>query len=183
MNRTFLLIPLTASLVLAQGRSPADAGRSRPQPPIFKALDANQDGVIDAGELANASAALKKLDKNGDGKLSPDEYRPPRPDIAGPRPAERKGEVQPRTEAPSAKSVEPKPQGGPGSQDGGQRPPRPLIDSALDVNGDEIIDADEIAKAPARLKKLDANGDGKLSQEECFPRPAMKKGAQGETRK
>jgi hypothetical protein len=43
------------------------------------ALDANHDGIIDANEIANAPAALKKLDKNGDGKLTPDELRPQRP--------------------------------------------------------------------------------------------------------
>ena len=51
----------------------------RPRPPLELALDANGDGVIDAGEIANAATALKKLDKNGDGKLTADEYRPPRP--------------------------------------------------------------------------------------------------------
>ena len=51
----------------------------RPKPPLEQVLDANADGVIDAGEIANAPAALKKLDKNADGKLTPDEYRPPRP--------------------------------------------------------------------------------------------------------
>ena len=50
-----------------------------PLPPLIKALDTNGDGVIDASEIANASAALLKLDKNGDGKLTADEYLPPRP--------------------------------------------------------------------------------------------------------
>ena len=45
----------------------------------MEALDANHDGVIDAAEIANASAALKALDKNGDGQLTQDELRPPRP--------------------------------------------------------------------------------------------------------
>lgn len=49
-------------------------------PPLIAALDANHDGVIDADEIANAPAALKKLDKNGDGKLTMDELRPPRPE-------------------------------------------------------------------------------------------------------
>ena len=35
--------------------------------PLLAALDPNQDGVIDASEIANAPAALKALDKNGDG--------------------------------------------------------------------------------------------------------------------
>jgi hypothetical protein len=43
------------------------------------ALDTNHDGVIDEAEIANASAALKALDKNGDGKLTPDELIPPPP--------------------------------------------------------------------------------------------------------
>jgi hypothetical protein len=43
------------------------------------ALDANKDGELDATEIANASAALKTLDKNGDGKLSADELMPPHP--------------------------------------------------------------------------------------------------------
>lgn len=50
-------------------------------------FDANKDGVIDATEIENASAALKKLDTNSDGKLTPDELRPQRPG-RGPRSAE-----------------------------------------------------------------------------------------------
>lgn len=66
--------------------------------PLMAALDANKDGVIDQKEIANASVALKSLDKNGDGKLTAEEIRPQRP--------------------PG--------QGGPGNQGGpgGQRPPR-----------------------------------------------------------
>jgi hypothetical protein len=41
---------------------------------LIGALDANHDGVIDADEIANAPQLLKKLDKNGDGKLTPDEF-------------------------------------------------------------------------------------------------------------
>ena len=47
-----------------------------PKPPIISALDANHDGTIDATEIAKASAALKSLDKNGDGQLTSDEVRP-----------------------------------------------------------------------------------------------------------
>jgi len=59
-------------------------GRHRPpMVAVVGALDANHDGVIDAQEIANASAALKSLDKNGDGKLTPDEFMGPRPQRPG----------------------------------------------------------------------------------------------------
>lgn len=45
---------------------------------LIRALDANSDGVIDEQEIANASNALAKLDRNGDGKITRDELRPPR---------------------------------------------------------------------------------------------------------
>lgn len=61
-----------------QGGGPGGPGGQRPANPIFLALDLNNDGAIDADEMAKASASLKKLDKNGDGKLTPDEFRPKR---------------------------------------------------------------------------------------------------------
>ncbi len=53
---------------------------TRPRRPEVDALDLNQDGVIDAAELNQASASLRKLDLDGDGKLGPDEIRPGRRD-------------------------------------------------------------------------------------------------------
>src|SRR5258706_6960210 len=47
--------------------------------PLLAIFDTNKDGVIDADEIAHASDSLKKLDKNGDGKITEDELRPPRP--------------------------------------------------------------------------------------------------------
>jgi hypothetical protein len=66
-----------------QGGPPGMNGHRLPPSPLMEALDANHDGVIDADEIANASAALKKLDKNGDGKLTQDELRPHRPPGGG----------------------------------------------------------------------------------------------------
>jgi hypothetical protein len=60
--------------------------RNRPQaggppqlPPLMAAFDTNRDGEIDAREIEQAAASLRKLDQNGDGKLTPDELRPPPP--------------------------------------------------------------------------------------------------------
>lgn len=44
--------------------------------PVLAALDADKNGEISAEEIDNAAAALKKLDKNGDGKLTEEELRP-----------------------------------------------------------------------------------------------------------
>jgi hypothetical protein len=65
-------------------QGPGGPGHRPPPSPVMEALDANHDGVIDATEIANASAALKTLDKNGDGKLTQDELRPHRPQGGGP---------------------------------------------------------------------------------------------------
>jgi hypothetical protein len=53
--------------------------RHPPIPALVRALDVNHDGIIDSNEIANASAALKTLDKNGDGQLTRDEFMGPRP--------------------------------------------------------------------------------------------------------
>jgi Ca2+-binding EF-hand superfamily protein len=41
--------------------------------PILNAVDVSQDGALSAAEIAHAPAQLRKLDKNGDGKLTQDE--------------------------------------------------------------------------------------------------------------
>ena len=67
-----------------QAGGPGMKGHHPPPPsPLMQALDVNHDGVIDADEIANASAELKTLDKNGDGKLTPDELRPACPPQKG----------------------------------------------------------------------------------------------------
>jgi len=128
---------------------PGRPGHHHPPLPIVAVLDTNHDGIIDSNEIAQASLSLKKLDKNGDGQLTPDEYLPPHPGgPGGPPPGE-----------------------GPGAGSGAQtnRPPVPPIVAALDLNGDGIIDANEIAQAPQSLKKLDKNGDGQLTPDEYRP--------------
>jgi hypothetical protein len=66
-----------------QGQRPPGMGQRPPLPAVVRALDANHDGVVDADEIANASAALKTLDKNSDGKLTMQELMGPRPQMRG----------------------------------------------------------------------------------------------------
>jgi hypothetical protein len=74
------------------GRGPEQGppgGEFRPPlHPLMIALDADKDGELSAEEIANASAALKKLDKNADGILNREELRPQggpqRPGFGGP---------------------------------------------------------------------------------------------------
>ena len=59
---------------------------------------------------------------------------------------------------------------------GGHRPPPSPLMQALDANHDGVIDADEIANAPAALKTLDKNGDGVLTRDEICPPPPPRDG-------
>ena len=136
----------TAPAPATAGNPPAKHEKKEQHNPLINALDANHDKVIDAQEIANAPAALKTLDYNGDGQLARDEYRAPRPDSKPPRPEGKSGK----------KSKGPKPSH------------NPLI-AALDANSDGVIDAQEIANAPAALKTLDKNADGKLTRDEIHP--------------
>ena len=86
--------------------------------PIVEALDLNHDGTIDADEIAKASASLKKLDKNGDGKITPEEYRPQRPGGQG-------GQGGPGGPGGQGGNGQGRRPGGPGGQGGENRPQRP----------------------------------------------------------
>ncbi|MGC3957246.1 MAG: EF-hand domain-containing protein [Verrucomicrobiota bacterium] len=76
-----------ATLIIAQDGPPGGGpggqggpgGGQPPKLPLLTALDADGNGEISATEISNAATALKALDKNGDGKLSRDEYMGQRP--------------------------------------------------------------------------------------------------------
>lgn len=61
-----------------QGRGPGGpGGEGGPPPhPIVEAIDADRDHELSSQEIDGAAAALKKLDRNNDGKLTRDELRP-----------------------------------------------------------------------------------------------------------
>jgi Ca2+-binding EF-hand superfamily protein len=125
-------------------------GAGMAEMPLLAALDTNRDGTIDAGESAAAATALRTLDKNGDGQLTPDE-------IMGARGG--RGGMQ----GPPAGAA------GRGRGPGGQ-PAQPVF-QALDANHDGIISGAEIDNAPAALATLDQNHDGVLAIEELMGPP------------
>jgi Ca2+-binding EF-hand superfamily protein len=113
---------------------------------VLSALDVDQDNVISAAEMENAPAALWKLDKNHDGKLSAEEC-----------------------------GLEPDPNLDPmllGRMRLTFMRVHPVL-AALDTNHDGEISSDEIRNAAAALRALDANGDGKLVERELVPDRAM----------
>lgn len=133
-----------------RGGPGGDAGRMLQMMPVLAALDADKDGVLSKAEIANASVALGKLDKNGDGELNAEEMRPQRPE--GGR---TQGRGRPEGERPE--------RGGRagGSGDMVQRM------MAMDKNEDGKISEEE---APERMKamfgRVDSNGDGFIDKSE-----------------
>jgi len=151
-----LTIALLAGTAVAQEPPGGKGHRPPPPPPILVIFDADRDGVISEEEIEDASDALAKLDKNGDGEITREELMPPPP--------------------PGGKPHGPPP---------GHRPPPPLI-AALDADKNGTLSAEELEGATESLLELDKNEDGELSPQELFPHgpppppPPHKDGQEGE---
>ena len=144
----FLAVLLAAPIAVAAQPPPASR-------PLLQALDTNGDGTLSAGEIQNATASLLTLDLNHDGRLSPDEYR------AAPAGA------PPLTTVPKRESALRSP--AQHSPESAVPPYADLLLSCLDVDGDGMLSAAELASAPGALKTLDTNADGILQPEEMMP--------------
>ena len=144
--------------------------------PLITALDADEDGEISAEEIKNAAQALKKLDKNDDGKLTREEFMPPRPGPGfGPRgegggpggPGGPGGFGRPGPGGPGGFG-----QRGPGGPGGpGQRGPGPNFVERimqLDEDGDGKVTKEELPERMQRiLERADTNVDGAIDREEA----------------
>ena len=154
----------------------------RPMMPIMQALDANGDGTIDEAEIDGAVIALKKLDKNGDRKLTGEELRPQGfggpggPGFGGPREGGMRPEGGPRPEGDRGFGG-PRPDGdrGPGGPEGQRGPGGPggqggnLLGRLMenDKNGDGKLQKDELPERMQQvMERADTNGDGALDKAE-----------------
>lgn len=136
--------------------------------PLMEALDPNHDHVISAEEIQAAATALLKLDKNGDGELSEDEFRPDGPPPPPPRDGESRGGRGPGDAGPRDRGFGPPPRGpggprefgGPGGPGGPPNPER-FVEHALqfDANGDGMLDKDELLKFAEEMGRR-AGGPG-----------------------
>jgi collagen type III alpha len=125
-------------------------------------IDANQDGELSKEEIEGAAKALRTLDKNGDGKLTREELFP-----GGMGPGgflARPGETPPGGGQPGTPPVGKRRGGLPGNLEANEF--RERLKRA-DANGDGKLSKEE---APERIKdnfdRLDANGDGFLDEAE-----------------
>ena len=110
--------------------------------PIMKVLDTDQDGMLSATEIANASKALVQLDKDGDGIISSEEMRPDMSKMPGGL-------------------------AGPGANGIGNGPNMGKMFETRDANGDGKLTGDEIPERMRdRLNMVDKDGDGSISKSE-----------------
>lgn len=133
---------------------------------LFGRLDANQDGAVTADEIPERQKrfldrVVKAGDKDGDGKLSKDEF------VAGLK----AGREQPQAQTDQNRPDQARPD-----------QPRPQVNpeqffQRLDSNGDGKITKDDEVPERARefVKRADADRDGAVSKEEFLkmPRPGQ----------
>lgn len=159
---------------------PPGGGMGRgPMFPPPEALDADQDGTVTHDEFKIAWMKLVEkqfadLDANGDGVLEGEELDRlpgPRRDAEG-----RRGPGGPHM-GPQGGPQGPPPEGPPpgGGKDGDRKPPFPGKQE-MDQDHDGRVTKDEHRNAwaqsvEAMFKRMDANGDGKLDEEELAKRP------------
>ena len=175
LNALLGLSVLTASAQLGPGQGRDGHGAGTPAraaectqerqngqqlpPAVADLLDWNHDGVISGKEINSAGEIVRKLDANRDGQVSREEICP-----AQPVP---KGQMQGRGRGQGKGSGRGQGQAGPGGP-----PPHAgqgLLLNLLDTDGDGVLSSREISKAPAALRRCDANQDGAISGEEIRP--------------
>ncbi len=126
---------------------------------LLAALDTDDDGSLSEEEMVRAFLSLRKLDKNKDGQLTPDEMAPARSEEERDRPrrfrSRREGGDRPGF-------------GGRGRGRGrGFGGPSAATFRDMDANGDGKLSKDELPEfMQSRWDSMDTNGDGFVDKEE-----------------
>lgn len=141
-----------------------------PTHPLEQALDADGDHQLSAKEIENAIAALKKLDKNSDGKIGEDELRP---QFGG------RGFGGPGPDGPGGRGPGPGRDGEGGRGAGGDDMLARVL--SFDKNKDGKLTKDEIPeRMQGMLTRGDTNDDGALDKEELAKIAASFQGRGGQ---
>ena len=142
-----------------RGRGGSGVGDEAPAAPptpdemaaTFMAFDKNKDGKLTKSEVPERMQGMfARADANHDNALTADEIKAAA--AAQPQPTANRGGG---------------PEGGRGEGGRGGPPPDVLF-QALDRDGDGALSGEEIAAAPAALRKLDTDGNGTLALPEIF---------------
>ena len=131
----------------------------RPEGPVamFRRMDQNGDGKVTLDEVPeprreNFGQLLERADSNGDKALTLEEFGKVAREFLGRRPG-----------TPGQPGGPP-----PGPRDG-EPPLGDIVYRAIDADSDGTLSADELSKAADALKKLDKDGDGKVTRRELLP--------------
>src|SRR5262245_24843060 len=151
--------------------APGAPGAPPPGGGLFATLDTDRNGELSTAEIVAAGTTLLKLDRNNDGKLTPDEVFGGPPDGGPPgRPGEgRPGEGRPGPGQPGTPPGPPNPERRPGQRGLGGMNPEEFREQLkrADTNSDGKISKDE---APALIKdrfdRIDQNSDGFIDETE-----------------
>ena len=165
-----LAVTAMAYSTLATALAQPPAGRDGPPPEhrdrLRDVLDANGDHELDSDEIKNASSVLASLDRNSDGTIDREEFRPP---IRGgadgfrgpppPRERERDTEARSPRDARPPRDGRPPREGGPGGEGGPRGEGRPRGEGG----GPGRPSPERFVE---RALTFDADGDGKLDKSE-----------------
>lgn len=147
-----------------EGGPPDRGPDGPPRDPLRAALDADGDHALSADEIKHAASAIARLDRNGDGRIDHEEFRPPRPPRRGPPEDGDQTRRPPRDAAGPARG--PRPEGRPPREFGGPRPggpsPERFVERALafDADGDGKLDRAEIEKFAGEIQQRMRGGRG-----------------------
>lgn len=145
-----LALPLAAAAAAGPGDAPMPMG---PPPLDFKAIDKNGDGKITPDEMkAWHEARLKSADTNGDGAVSVDELK-----------AEILKRMEARADDMAKRMMERKDANGDGKLSPDEMMPAnfdEVMFARLDANGDGVVTQDEVDAARARMEeRMKAHGE------------------------